>query len=196
MQIYISLLRGVNVSGKNKISMSELKSAFTKLGLVNAITYLNSGNVIFLSDIDDKTEVSGKIQVMIKNKFNLDIPVFIMTLEELEDILNNAPDWWGDDNKDIYDNLIFIISPVTYEEIFKEIGEPKKEYEKINNYKNAVFWSFIRKDYTKTNWWAKTASSNISNKITIRTANTVRKIAELGSINNVSSSLYRGKNDK
>jgi len=181
MQRYISLLRGINVSGKNKISMSELKSGFAELGFINTITYLNSGNVIFLSDIDDKAEVSGKIQVMIKSKFNLDIPVFVLTFEELEDILNNAPDWWGDDNKDIYDNLIFIMPPVTYKEVFKEIGEPKKDYEKINNYKNAVFWSFIRKDYTKTNWWAKTASSNISDKITIRTANTVRKIAELGS---------------
>ncbi|EQF90457.1 hypothetical protein QGC_3530, partial [Clostridioides difficile CD196] len=42
--------------------------------------------------------------------------------------------------------------------------------------KNAIFWSFSRKDYKKTNWWSKTASSNVSDKITIRTANTVRKI--------------------
>ncbi|MEG0377620.1 MAG: DUF1697 domain-containing protein [Eubacterium sp.] len=176
MQRYLSLLRGINVSGKNKITMSELKSGFAEWGFINAVTYLNSGNVTFSSDNDNKADVSGKIQEMIKSKFNLDIPVFVMAFEELEDILNNAPDWWGDDNKDIYDNLIFVMPPVTYEEVFKVIGEPKKEYEKISSYKNAIFWSFIRKDYTKTNWWAKTASSSISDKITIRTANTVRKI--------------------
>lgn len=181
MQRYISLLRGINISGKNKIAMSELKSAFSELGFTETRTYLNSGNVTFLSDIDDKAEITGKIQALIKRKFTLEIPVFVMTLEELEDLLSNAPDWWGDDNKDIYDNLIFIMPPVTYQEVLKEIGPPKEAYEKIDNYKNAVFWSFIRKDYAKTNWWAKTASSAVSDKITIRTANTVRKIAKSGS---------------
>ena len=40
---------------------------------------------------------------MIKNKFELDIPVFIISQKELEDILNNAPSCQGDDNKDIYE---------------------------------------------------------------------------------------------
>lgn len=94
--------------------------------------------------------------------------------ETLQDLLNHAPDWWGDDNKEIYDNLIFIIPPLSFEEIYEEIGNPIAEYEKVQNYKNVIFWSFSRKDYQKTNWWSKTANSNISDKITIRTANTVR----------------------
>lgn len=59
---------------------------------------------------------------------------------------------------------------------YNEIGEPKPELEKIKDYKDVIFWSFSRKDYQKTNWWSKTASVNISTKLTIRTANTVRKI--------------------
>lgn len=176
MYQYISLLRGINVSGKNKISMSDLKSGFTELGFRNVITYLNSGNVSFVSDIDDKIEILRIIKEMVQRKFDLEIPTFIMVLEELEDVLINAPDWWGDGNKDTYDNLIFIMPPVKFKEVFKEIGEPNKEYEKIYNYKNVIFWSFIRKDYTKTNWWTKTASSQIKDMITIRTANTMRKI--------------------
>ncbi len=50
------------------------------------------------------------------------------------------------------------------------MAELKKDFEK------AVFWSFSRKDYQKTNWWSKTASASIGNKLTIRTAHTVRKI--------------------
>lgn len=176
MKRYIALLRGINISGKNKIAMSELKKGFTELGFAEVTTYLNSGNVIFLSDVDDENIISNKIELMIKEKFDLDIPVFIILQEKLKELLNNAPDWWGDDNKEIYDNLIFIMPPLSYEEIYNEIGNPKAEYEKVYNYKNVIFWSFSRKDYQKTNWWAKTASSNISDKITIRTANTVRKI--------------------
>lgn len=179
MEQYICLLRGINIGGKNKIAMAELKASFSKLGFTNIITYMNSGNVIFFSDTYDKSKTLGKIKVMIKNNFNLDIPVFVMSAKELESILNNAPKWWGDENKDIYDNLIFIIPPTTYEDVFKQVGEPKKEYEKIYNYKNTIFWSFVRKDYTKTNWWSKTASLDIKDNITIRTANTLRKILKL-----------------
>ena len=44
---YIGLLRGINVSGKNKIPMNELKQELENLGFENVITYLNSGNIIF-----------------------------------------------------------------------------------------------------------------------------------------------------
>lgn len=176
MKRYVALLRGINISGKNKISMPELKKGFEELGFAEVNTYLNSGNVIFSSDIDDENILSNEIASMIKDRFQLDIPIFIVLQETLKDLLNHAPDWWGDDNKEIYDNLIFIIPPLSFEEIYEEIGNPKAEYEKVQNYKNVIFWSFSRKDYQKTNWWPKTANSNISDKITIRTANTVRKI--------------------
>lgn len=157
--------------------MSELKKGFSEIGFVEITSYLNSGNIIFSSSVDDKDILSNKIRLMIKDRFDLDIPVFIILQEELIDILDNAPDWWGDDNKEIYDNLIFIMPPLSYQDIYDEIGESKVEYETVYNYKNAIFWSFSCKDYQKTNWWSKTASSSISDKITIRIANTVRKIA-------------------
>ena len=176
MNRYIALLRGINISGKNKIPMSELKNIFVEFGFENVATYLNSGNVIFSSMPDDNERLSKQIRLMIKDRFNLDIPVFIILQEELKKLLSKAPDWWEDEDKEIYDNLIFIMHPLSYEEIYDAIGNPKEEYEKIYNYQNVIFWSFSRKNYQKTNWWSKTASSKVSNKITIRTANTIRKI--------------------
>lgn len=117
-----------------------------------------------------------KIKSMIKDIFDLDIPILIVLQEDLEGALSNAPAWWGNDNKEIYDNLIFLMPPLSYTEFYDEIGNPKAEYEKVHHYKNVVFWSFNRKDYQKTNWWSKTTSVKIRDKITIRTANTVRKI--------------------
>lgn len=179
MKRYIALLRGINISGKNKVPMAELKQGFEQLNYKDVRTYLNSGNVIFSSAETDAVRLTNKIEEMIKNRFGLDIPVFVIPKEELEDILHHSPDWWGGESKEIYDNLIFIIPPAIFEDVYSEIGEPKEDLEKIKDYKEAVFWSFSRKDYQKTNWWHKTASANISSNLTIRTANTVRKIVDM-----------------
>ena len=176
MKRYLAFLRGVNISGKNKVPMAELKKGFESLGHKDVKTYLNSGNVIFSSDENDIGSVTKQIAMMIKNQFGLDIPVFVIAKEALADILCNAPDWWGNEDKEIYDNLIFIMPPATFADVFNEIGEPKEELEKIQDYKEAIFWSFSKKNYQRTNWWSKTASAGISNKLTIRTANTVRKV--------------------
>lgn len=98
MKRYVALLRGINISGKNKISMAELKESLAELDFAEVTTYLNSGNVIFSSAIEDENILSNKIAFMIKERFRLDIPVFIMLQDELEERLNHAPDWWGNDS--------------------------------------------------------------------------------------------------
>ena len=50
MKRYIAFLRGVNISGKNKVPMEELKKGFEEMGFSEVRTYLNSGNVIISSD--------------------------------------------------------------------------------------------------------------------------------------------------
>lgn len=179
MEKFVALLRVINISGKNKIPMQELKLGFESLGYKEVVTYLNSGNVIFSSNINDKVKINNDIYKMLENKFNLKIPVFVIKSDELNDLLSNKPDWWGTGDKNIYDNIIFIIPPTTYKDVYEALGEPKIELEKIKEYKNSIFWSYDLKNYRKTNWWSKTASTIIRNSITIRTANTMKKVLEL-----------------
>ena len=176
MKRYIALLRGVNISGKNKVPMAELKNGFEALGFSEVKTRLNSGNVIFSGADANVTALTDRVERMIQREFGLDIPVFIIPQEELADILRHAPEWWGTENKEIYDNLIFILPPASFPDVYREIGEPKEGLERIQEYRSAVFWSFSRKDYQKTNWWSKTSGTAIGPMLTIRTANTVRKI--------------------
>ncbi len=179
MKRYIALLRGINISGKNKVVMAELKKEFENLKFEDVKTYLNSGNVLFSSKEENSEKIIKQIEEMLKKNYDFEIPVFVLEQERLKDILEHTPIWWGSDDKMIYDNLIFMIAPTTFKEVFDEIGEAKEGLEKIQNYKDVIFWSFSRKDYQKTNWWAKTANTNISKKLTIRTANTVRKIVKM-----------------
>ena len=176
---YIVLLRGVNISGKNKVSMPKLKQLLEENNYQNVSTYLNSGNIIIESNINNKELIVENISKIIEFNFNIKIPIYIMTVPELEDILNNSPSWWGTTNKEIYDNLIFIIPPTTYEEVYNTIGSHKENVDQIEEYHNTIFWSFVLKDYRKSTWWIKTASTSITNKITIRTANTMKKLLQL-----------------
>ena len=174
---YIILLRGINISGKNKIAMSELKELLEKK-YANVVTYLNSGNVILDSD-KEKEYIINDIHSIIKENLKLDIPIYAITYMELKDVLEHSPEWWGTDNKEIYDNLIFIMSPTTYEIIYNCVGEPSKDIDKIKEYNNVVFWSFDLNNYRKSNWWVKTASTDIKDQVTIRTANTIKKLLQL-----------------
>ena len=139
MKRYIALLRGINISGKNKVPMAELKKCFEALGVMEVKTCLNSGNVIFSSAEADVTALTDRVERMIQREFGLDIPVFIIPQEELADILRHAPDWWGTENKEIYDNLIFILPPATFSEVYHEIGAPKEGLEQIQEYQSVVF---------------------------------------------------------
>ena len=71
MRRYIAFLRGINISGKNKVPMAELKKGFEMLGFGEVKTYLNSGNVAFSGDEDNIGSVAKQIEAMIKNSLIL-----------------------------------------------------------------------------------------------------------------------------
>lgn len=69
--------------------------------------------------------------------------------------------------------------PTKYEDVYNTIGNPSENIDKIEEFHNSIFWSFNLNQYRKSNWWIKTASTSIKDKITIRTANTMKKILEI-----------------
>ena len=66
---YIVLLRGINISGKNKISMEELKKYLIENEYQSVYTYLNSGNIILESNESNKENIVKNIHSLIKEKF-------------------------------------------------------------------------------------------------------------------------------
>ncbi len=89
--IYISLLRGINVSGQKKIPMAELKSLYKSLGFENVTTYIQSGNVIFSSAERDESKLSALISDKIQEVFSFDIEIIIRSKESWASIIQNNP---------------------------------------------------------------------------------------------------------
>lgn len=179
MITFTAFLRGINISGKNKVPMAELKMIFEGLGFSEVKTMLNSGNVVFNSESEDLKEITQKIKTALAEKYDFDIPVVVLKKSELEEIVAQAPQWWGTEDKAFYHNLIFIMEGTNSEQIMTALGEPKAEIEQILPVGNAIFWTYRLKDYQKSPWWKKTATSEIKDLITIRTSGTVTKLIKL-----------------
>lgn len=177
MKRYVALLRGINVSGRNRIAMPALRAGLEELGYAEVVTYLNSGNVLFSADERSESALAGAIRAMIRAQLALDIPVLVIAQAALGELLDKAPDWWGTEDAEIYDNLIFVLPDTTTEGIAEKIGEPTAGLERVSIQRRAIFWSFDRKRYAKANWWKKTAAAGIGEWLTIRTASTVRRLA-------------------
>lgn len=176
MERYLALLRGINISGKNKIAMPLLKAAFEALGFLNVSTYINSGNVFFSCDSSDKHEIANRCKAMIEKSFGLDVPVAILAILELSQALDNAPEWWDvPSEQKVIHQAIFLIPPVTVEEVYQAVGDAKPEYEQVEYYNDVIFWSAPRAALSKTRWY-KIASSAVNRKVTIRNATTVKKL--------------------
>lgn len=91
MKTYISILRGINVSGKNSIKMDALKKLYQNLGFKNISTYVQSGNVIFSSEYNDPKKIEDILTSQIKQEFGFTVPVIVLTIEELKDSIQNNP---------------------------------------------------------------------------------------------------------
>lgn len=177
MKQYIALLRGVNVGGNNKISMPLLKAALEDAGFSGVSTYINSGNILFSCKEEDAVVLQQKCRQVIMDTFQLDIAVAVISAEELADALANAPAWWDNDSESKH-SAIFIIAPAGADMVIAAVGAAKPEYEKIAHHGPVVFWSAPVKTFSKTRW-SKVVSTAAYGSITIRNANTAKKLLEL-----------------
>jgi len=91
MITYISLLRGINVSGQKKILMADLKGLYESLGFCDVKTYIQSGNVVF----NFKKTTTVKLQQLIFDKiqshYGFNVPNLILSLDEIEKALLKNP---------------------------------------------------------------------------------------------------------
>ena len=88
---FVALLRGINVGGRNKVSMPELKSSLASLGLEDVVTYIQSGNVVFRSPTADRKEIAARIERQIAEAFGVSPTVLLRTPSELVKIADGNP---------------------------------------------------------------------------------------------------------
>ena len=80
MNVFVALLRGVNVGGNNMISMSALKKSFEAMGFPHVSTYINSGNIIFTAKEKDARKLEKKIEQMLSKEYQLESKVVLRSI--------------------------------------------------------------------------------------------------------------------
>src|ERR1044072_5677788 len=147
--VFVALLRGVNVGGNNMISMSALKKSFETMGFTDVVTYINSGNIIFKSKEADARKLEIKIEKMLLKEFQLDSKVVLRTLAEMAKLVQSLPRDWGGDSNWRY-NVIFLRHTIDSEDILAEI-EVKKDIEEVVYRPGTLLWAAQGSEITRTN---------------------------------------------
>jgi uncharacterized protein (DUF1697 family) len=89
---YVALLRAVNVSGRNKVAMADLRRLFESLPAQAVSTYVQSGNVVFApSGRQSESKLVATIESRIEDTFGVSVTVLLRTSEEMNKIIRANP---------------------------------------------------------------------------------------------------------
>ena len=170
------MLRGINVGGKNKVEMKELKAAFEAAGMTSVRTYINSGNVIFSSTIRARTRLMGLLEDVIAQRFGFRIDVLVRDIKSMRAVAEAIPNSWANDNIMRCD-VMFLWDDVARPSILKQL-EFKPDIEDVRYASGAVIWRVDRKNVTRSGQM-KLVRTPLYKRMTIRNCNTTRKLLEL-----------------
>ena len=174
---YILLLRGVNVDGKNKVSMSDLKELLLNEGFEAVDSYINSGN-LFFSSAQNWESCIAKITYVLESNYDFSIPFALITREEYLEERAGLPDWW--EGELARRDVLFFSCNLDKSDILDFIDKSTFHNEIVYVGKHAVFWGkYDESEYLKTTYHKKLMKQDFYKKITIRNGDTFEKIAEI-----------------
>ena len=177
MKRYALLVRGINVGGKNKIVMAELRQELTDLGLEKVESYINSGNIFFTS-IDPKAQLVEKLEVFFEVHYSFIQSFSLLSQEDYEEELEKLPAWW---NKDLArKDVLFYTEGLDVEQVIETVKSLELKDEVLHFGKLGIFWGkFSEESYYATAYHKYLLKMPFYRQITIRNAKTFDKIGQL-----------------
>jgi uncharacterized protein (DUF1697 family) len=183
MAQYVALLRGINVGGKCRVAMSELKALFLSLGFTEVVTYINSGNVIFSDDpgssleiTDPGSEIVARLTHKISARFGFPVTCLVRTAENLSALAAAIPTSWQNDADDRTD-VLFLADAYDNEQSLSLI-KSNPTVDELRYIDGAIIWHSDRAHYSQSGLH-KFIGTTLYKNMTARNVNTVRKLAQL-----------------
>ena len=177
MTRYALLVRGINVGGKNKVVMAQLRQELKELGLEKVETYINSGNIFFTST-DPKVRLVEKLEAFFAVHYPFIQSFSLLNQEDFEAELKNLPEWWTRDlaRKDV----LFYTEGLDVAQVIEKVDSLELEDEVIHFGKLGIFWGkFSEESYYATAYHKYLLKMPFYRQITIRNAKTFEKIGQM-----------------
>jgi uncharacterized protein (DUF1697 family) len=185
---YVAFLRGVNVGGKSIVSMSAIKEALVALALSDVRTYINSGNVIFSTRASDAPRLTARIEKALEQHTGLAISVLVMDHKALKKLVEAIPRSWVDD-KTMRTYVLLLWKEIDDRGILDRLPI-KPGVDELRYTPGAVIWR-VDRDNVGRSQMSRIVGTPVYKKITMRSANTMRKLNELTAIRTPSQSTTR-----
>ena len=177
MTRFALLVRGINVGGKNKVAMGDLRQQLTNLGLGQVETYINSGNIFFTTDLS-RSQLVECLSTFFENHYPFIERFSLLSREDYEAECANLPNWWTEEmaRKDV----LFYTEGLDRESVEEKLLALELGEEVLHFGKLAVFWGkFSEESYAKTAYHKHLMKMPFYRQMTIRNANTFDKIGTL-----------------
>jgi uncharacterized protein (DUF1697 family) len=178
MKTYIILLRGINVGGKNKVSMAGLKKCLEELGFSNVSTYIASGNVILESD-KPADKIKAQIEKALPEKFKLDseiINVLVLTRKQFQAVVDDKPKGFGEQPEKYHSDAIFLMGLDAVEAL--TVFNPREGVDKVWPGDGVIYSQRLSAQRTKSRL-GKIAAAPIYKSLTIRSWSTTTKLLDI-----------------
>ena len=172
------LLRGINVGGKNKVPMKELRTCLEKLGFANITTYIASGNVILESE-KSAEKVKSIIEKALPDTFKLDselIKVLVMTKSQLKSVIDKKPKGFGESPEKYHSDAIFMMDIDPHEAML--VFSPKEGIDMVWEGSGVIYSQRLSAQRTKSRL-SKIVGTTAYKSMTIRNWNTTMKLLEM-----------------
>lgn len=178
MRSYVVFIRGVNVGGKSRVPMAELKRHLEELGFANVSTYIQSGNVLLRSNLGAQ-DVAKKIETMTAQKFKLESvsnKALALTRRQLQAVVSNKPKGFGEHPETYYSDVIFLMD-MSAAEVMPAFS-PREGVDTVWPGEGVVYSRRLGARRTKSRL-NKIMSSPFYSRMTIRNWNTTVKLLAL-----------------
>ena len=173
------LLRGINVGGKNTVSMTALKEALASLGYANVSTYINSGNIV-LDSAKSARAIEAEIEKAVPARFKLDselIKVLALRKAAFKTMLRSGPDGFGGQPGKFHSDAIFLIGDIKAKDAFAAFT-PREGVDAVWPGKGVIFHQRLSAERTKSRL-SKIMATPFYKSMTIRNWATTSKLLEM-----------------
>jgi uncharacterized protein (DUF1697 family) len=177
MHTYISMLRGINVSGQKKIRMEDLRALYESLGLSAVQSYIQSGNVIFDSRKSDQRGLARSIADAIREDYGFDVPVVMRTAGEIQKVINNNP-FTKNGNKDSGKLHVTFLSDIPTVSAVNKLEPPIAGSEELSVIGREIYL-YCPDGYGRTKLTNAFFEKKLSMAATTRNWKTVNTLAEM-----------------